>query len=813
MIESLLRDLRIAVRSLSRSPGFAAVAIVTLALGISATTTVFSVVYGVLFRPLPFPNADRLVQIVQLLPRRGAETSPARAGLTLAQIAEWQATSRTLSGIGYATETRVALTDVSTPVLLLGAQVSVGLFRALGVDPMLGRMFLDADAQQGSTDVVILGYRTWRRHFGSDPQVVDKAVVLNDRRHRVIGVMPDGFDFPSLATSASMSLDSEGRLDSNPEFWIPFAALPRASGPAAPKAGLTFVQTFALVRPGSTIEQAAAEARTLMPARTDGRYPIELVSARVEQGRIIRPVLLLFQTGVAFVLFIACANVVNLLLARAGHRRHDLAVRRSLGASRTQLARYAAAEGVVLATVAGGIGILLTFLMVTLFRQLPPYLLPRMNEIRVDGSVLVFTFALSLCSGAAVGLFAAARVLRGDRAGWLRPSGESAVTVSRRQRPSRLLVIAEIAVGVVLLAGASLLLTSVVRLTSVDPGFQPSGLLTFRVGLPPARYPNAEAQHAFYDELSAAVRGIEGVESVAAANTGGIAFDLSVGGRGQPDAIVQYRVVTPQYFSTLRARLTGGRDLTVADRATRANVAIVNETFVRRFISGHPVGQRMQFYEWPDLTIVGVVRDTMSTRIDDPIWPAVYLPQETGSLTFGAPTYVVRTAGDPRALVKPVRETVRRLDNRLVVSEATTVDALLERGFTSSRVYGATSAGLAIVAVMLAVVGLYGVLAYSVGSRTREIGIRIALGAQSRAIVASVVRDGMAMVAAGVVIGIAGAVYLSRFLEALLFGVTPHDVTTLAGAAAAFIAVATVACYFPSKHAVQVDPVAALRSE
>ena len=499
-MESVFRDLRIAARGLLRNPGFTAVAVLTLALGIGATTAVFSVVYGVLFRPLPFPNADRLVQIIQT---REGESGRSRPGLTLGQVTEWRATSRTLSNIGYSGEERARLTGVETPVLLLGARVSVTLFGALGALPLLGRTFVEEDEQTGNTDVVILNYRTWSSRFGSDSQIVDKRITLNERPYRVLGVMPEGFGFPSLAFSPAMSLNSAGELDDDPEFWTPIPARPRPAPPLPAGAGGTLVPTFALLRPGVTIEQAAAEANTLMPAWAGERRRVELVDLRIEQARTVRPILLLFQSGVVFVLFIACVNVVNLLLARASDRRNELAIRLTLGATRAQIARHAASEGLLLALGGGALGCLLAYQATYALRALPPYLLPRMDEIRVDTTVLAFTCALSVASGIVVGLFTAARVLRGDRSLWLGRRAASLATLPRRQHPSRVLVIAEIAAGIVLLAGAGLLLTSFARLTSVDPGFEPSGVFTFRVGLPQSRYRTAAAQFGFYDQLAA----------------------------------------------------------------------------------------------------------------------------------------------------------------------------------------------------------------------------------------------------------------------------------------------------------------------
>lgn len=370
MTEVLIRDIRLAARGLFRSPGFTAAAVLTLAFGIGATTAVFSVVYGVMLRPLPFLNADRLVQVVQLLPPPPGGGERGRAGLTPDQITEWRATSRTLAHIGYSSPTSVSLTDIPVPVRLNGATVSMPLFRALGVAPLLGRIFVEEDELAGNNQVVILNYSTFAQRFGASPDVIDRSVTMNGRPYRVIGVMPEGFGFPSLA-SPSMSLNSAGELSDVPEFWVPRVAQSRPVAPAT--AGMTLVETFALLRPGVTLQEATAEVNTLMPARVSSRFPIELVSARVEQARDVRPVLLLFQAAVLCVLFIACANVINLLLARASTRRRELMIRLALGASRLQVGRYAVIEAVLIGLAGGVVGCVLAYQAVALFRTLPPY--------------------------------------------------------------------------------------------------------------------------------------------------------------------------------------------------------------------------------------------------------------------------------------------------------------------------------------------------------------------------------------------------------------------------------------------------------
>lgn len=812
MIDSIARDMRFAARGLLRSWGFTLAAVLTLAFGIGATATVFSVVYGVMLRPLPFPTADRLVQVVQLLPGPPGGGEPHRSGLTPDQITEWRATSRTLEHIGYYSHTSLSLTGVTTPVRLNGAGISMPLFRALGVAPVKGRIFVEEEELPGNDNVVVLSHSTWAGRFGSSSDILERSITLNGRPYRVIGVMPEHFGFPSLATP-SMSLNSAGALDDAPEFWVPIAARPRPMGPIS-GGGMTLVRTYALLRPDVSVQEATAEVNTLMPARVGQRFPIELVSARVEQSRSVRPVLLLFQAAVLFVLFIACANVINLLLARAASRRRELMIRLALGASRLQVARYAMAEALLIGLAGGTLGCLLAFQSVALFRTLPPYVLPRLSEIRVDAVVLALACAVSIAAGILVGLVTAVRTLRADGdpgfSAW-QPRGGSA---GRVHRPSRVLVIAETAAGVILLAGAALLLSSFVRLTQVERGFDPEGVFTFRISLP-ARYQNAGAQYAFHDGLAASLRRIPGVDAVGASawmlGQGATAFAVTIDGR-KLNADIAFQTITPGVFETLQVPLRG-RDFSARDRAARAGTAIVNQAFASRFFPDRdPIGQHVQFLSWPALEIIGVAGDTRTRELDTEINPAIYLPQDTSAAGFGAPTYVVRVTRRT-GIAAAVRAAAAHLDADAVVFDAAPLGAVLARSVTTPKLYSATAFGFAGVAVALAALGLYGVLSYSVGTRTREFGIRIAIGASSRTVIRTVMQEALGTVLLGVAFGLMGALYLSRFLKALLYGVQPHDPATLAAVAGLFLLVAALACYVPARRATRVDPMAALRAE
>jgi predicted permease len=799
MTEAILRDLRFAARGLARTPSFTAAAVLTLAIGIGATAAVFSVVYGVLLRPLPFPTADRLVQVIQLLPARDGG-APARAGLTPEQIAEWRATSRTLAEIGSYAPASLSLTDVPIPLRLNGSSISVPLFRALGVAPVRGRALAADDETPGNEQVVLLSHGLWTARFGGSEEILQRTLTLGNKPYRVIGVMPRGFGFPSLARPG-MSLNADGGLSDAPEFWIPMVKQARPAGPAT--GGMSLVPTFALLAPGITRTQAAAEANSLMPARVDRRFQIELVSARDEQGRDVRRVLLLFQAAVLFVLFIACANVTNLLLARAASRRRELMVRLAIGASKAQIARFALAESAIIGAAGGVAGCALAFEAVALIRALPPYVLPRLAEVRVDTVVLALACTVAIGSGLLVGLWTVVRML-----------GAASLTAGRPHRPSRVLVVAETAAGVLLLAGAALLLGSFVRLARVDRGFDPASVYSFRVSLP-ARLQAPAAQHAFHDQLAAAMKALPGIESVGAVErslgSGATGFTLIIDGR-KTQTPIGFQAMTPGVFGTLRIPLRG-RDFTAADRAGTAAAVIVNDSFARKHLPGRdPIGQRIGFQDWPALEIVGVAADIRPTDAAAAVTPAIFMPVELGR-GFGAPTYLVRTPMAAAALVPRIRDAVARIDTNAVVFDTTSLDALLARQVTTPKFYGLTATGFALVAMALAALGLYGVLSYSVTARTRELGIRIAIGATPRRLIGAVMRDALVAVAAGVAIGLAGAFYSSRFLEALLFGVTPNDPATLAAVASVFFAVALAAAYVPARRASRVDPIVALRVE
>ena len=831
-MQVMLHDLLIAARSLRRSPGFTAAALLTLALGIGMTTAVFSVVYGVLFRPLPFPNAERVVAVTELSPS-GNPADPYRSGLSPEQLQTWRVRSKTTSEIGLYDSISATLTGVGAPVRLVGAEVSAGIFAALGTKPLKGRIFVREDEERGAEPAVILSYDTWVSRAGADADIIGRSLTLDNRMHRVVGVMPRGFGFPSVA-GPSAPLNSEGRPADTPEVWVPIP-------PRNPDDGTRVREAIALLKPGATITQAVAEGSIILrPATTAGQAPpagfrfVELVPLGESAASSSRPILLTFQAGVALVLLIACVNVINLLLARAASRRAELSVRAALGATRGRLIRFAVAEALVLAFTGGALGSALAYVMVVAVRRLPPHALPRLSEIQFDGTVLAFACALSTAAGLTVGVMAALRSLRRDIWQWVHAAGSrGAGATAGRQRPSRVLVVGEIALAMVLLAGAGLLLNSFVRLLDVEPGIKPDRVLMLRVTLPAASYRSPAMAAEFSRSYAEAIRSLPGVGSVGIAADGYV-IGSSTGSSLQsvdgvpikrPDmsqpgwekdierSMAWFRRVGPGFIETLGIPVRGGRDFSLADLRPQSATAIVSETFARmHFGDRDPVGRYIGF--GGQHQIVGVVGDVRSHPRGKPAGE-IDLPidESDEGLDSSSLVVVARAVGDPIALVPALRRALTRFDPQLAAYDVMTMDRYLARSFVSPRFYGLVSTAFAVVALLLAAIGLYGVLAYSVAARRQELGLRIAVGADARTLLAGVMGQGLALTAAGIAAGAAGAYYASRYLEAQLFGVTTHDPITFAAVAMLFLVVGAVACYVPARRATRVDPIVALRCE
>jgi len=809
-------DLRYAARSLGRSRGFTTVAVLTLALGIGAATAIFSVVNAVLLRPLPYPNGDQIVQVFQLIERPNLGT-PLRGGLTPDQFQIWRSRARGLSHIGVHGVRTYTLTGTAEAVRLHGAAVTPSLFPLLGVAPLVGRVFEPEEAQPGAEPVVLLSQDTWKRYLGSDPDVLGRLLTLEGNPYRVVGVMPRRFAFPSLNYR-----NDAGALDDLPQFWVPVGLQPPNPNPTT---DVAMMPTLARLAPEMTVAQAETEANTLVPPiRPERPVRVEIVTLREELVAPVRPALLMLQTGVGFLLLIACANVTNLLLARGSARQRELGIRLALGAGRGQLARGIVVETLLLSAGGGTLGCALAWWGTLLLRTLPPGNVPRIAETTVDGQVLLFALGVSVATGLLVGVVTA---VRANRSNPLRSLRETAAGDGRETsaRPSSVLAIAQVAAATVLLVGAALLANSFLRLTQVDPGFNPDDVVSFQIALPRYRYGDTSQQQQLYTQIHDALAALPDADAVMLGNSlptlramraGGLLID---GERATPP-VVATRMVTPGFFRGLGMPLRQGRGLTDRDIVGQPPVAVVNEAFARQhFPTREALGAEFEILRSPEpIRIVGVVGNTAPPAMDGTTTPEIYFsylqfptpnPRFTPLTTLAG---AIRTTSDPGAMADSIRNTIRQLDPDLAVDNLVTMAQLQSDTLARARFYLFAAAGLALVALLLAAIGIYGVLAYAVSQRTQELGIRIALGADAAGLVRMVSMQGLGLALAGLAIGLVGAVWMTQFLESLLFGITTRDPMTLLAVVFAFVLAALAACYVPARRATRVDPLASLRA-
>ena len=802
---SLLHDVRVAARSLGKTPGFTAVVILTLALGIGANAAIFSVLNAVILRPLPYPSSDR---IMTLWTNNDVQGWPEDVS-GFPNFSDWRAQNTTFVEMAAFTGATRAITGSGEPEQLRGAVVFPTFFTVRGVSPARGRALTmeDFDADRR---VVVLSDDLWRRRFGADPRILGTTIQLGGVPHEVVGVMPDRFSFPSRGT----------------EFWIPFAKAvtndPR---------GNFWLQVIGRLEPGVTVERASAELSTIA-ARLEKEYPatneklgVTIIPLHENTVGDVRPALLLLMGAVGFVLLIACANVANLLLARGATRAREIAVRAALGAGRGRIVRELLTESITLAIAGGALGLLLAKWGVDLLVALGPDALPRMHEVTVDGTMMVFTLLASLVTALLFGLPPALRASSVDLSETMKQGTRSMSAARGGARVRRALVVSEIALALMLLIGAGLLVASFRRLSSVDAGFSGDGLLTARINLPQGKFPQPALARAFYADLLERARALPGVQS--AAYTTSLPLSSLVNGSliqidGRPpmpdldQKEVRRSIISPEYFSTLGIRLLAGRAFTAQDRGDTTNVVIVNETMkTLHFLGEDPVGRRMR---WgcvsdgcPWMTVVGVVNDTKQDGLDEFVRPEVYTSYlQQPRLAF---SIALRTGGDPAALAPLLRTTLRALDPDVPLSGVATMEQLTAESVATRRFNTLLLAIFSSLALVLAIVGIYGVMSYSVSQRRQEVGIRMALGAHASQVVRLVLREAMTLAGIGIAIGVAISIAVTRLLGTLLFEVSATDVTTFTVTAAILASVALAASYIPARRAAGVDPLVALRSE
>jgi putative ABC transport system permease protein len=798
-METLIKDVRYGVRSLLKRPGFTAVAIVTLALGIGVNSAIFSVINAVLLRPLPYLEPDRLLTL------RSNQSAP--------DLADIEAQSRAFSKLGGLVAQPLDYTAGSEPVQFQIGMVTGGFFQMLGVQPERGRFITAEDDKTGGPHVVMLSHELWRREFGGDQQIIGKTIPLSGNVYTIIGVMPAGFDTPRDKTEA----------------WVPV----RVANPiAANFRGVHFLRTYGRLAAGASIEQARSEMQvidqnlaTQYPADNKNRSTILIPLHEQIVGQSRTPLLVLFA-AVSLVLLIACANFANLLLARAAEREREFIIRAALGAGRWRLIRQLLTESVLVAVAGGAVAVLLAVWGTSLLVALKPENLPRLQEIGVDARVLSFTFGLSLLTGLIFGLLPAWAASRGGVNEALKEGGRSATAGGARQRLRSTFVVVQLAVALILLVGAGLLIKTFWQLRSIETGFNPDRLLTMRIELPEARYQEVAKQTQFRTRALEGINSLPGVQAamVSELPLSGDSLDHNFLIDGRPpidpgdEPSLETRSVLGNYFRTMQIPLRAGRDFGPQDFADKAPlVGIPNDALVRQYFPGEdPLGKRIRWAREREIrwiTIVGVVGDIKHFGLDLPELPALYSPYPQAAPWKRWMTLVARTQSDPAGMTQAVKEQVWRVDSQLPLTKVQTMHKVAAASFAARRFNMLLLAIFAGLALVLAAVGIYGVMSYAVTQRTQEIGIRMALGAQASDVLKLIVRNGMTLTLIGTAAGLAGAFALTRLMTTMLFGVTPTDVGTFATVALLLIAVAFLACYLPARRATKVDPLVALRYE
>jgi putative ABC transport system permease protein len=819
MWEQAGQDLGYAVRTLVRTPSVTLPAVGTLALGIGLTTAIFSVVYGVLLRPLPFPDPDRLL-VLQTIRADGGVIDEGVSPPNFMSLLEEE--SRVFERLAGAVGTDRTLTGIGDARSVESARVSAGFFEVMGARPVLGRTFRPEENQPGRTHVVMIGHALWQQQFGGDSGVIGRSVLLNGVSHAVIGVMQDGFDYPS------------GRA-----LWVPqpygqhYFSATSVDG----RKNNAFVRVVGRLHPGATLDAARAELLAVA-RRLEDRFPATNAAVRFEplplHGELvgdIRAPLLLILGAVAFVLLIATGNVAGLLLARAVSRREEIALRGALGAGRGRIVRQLVTESLVLGAAGGSLGLLLAFWATDRIVAAQAPVLARLgliDAVRVDGAALAFAAAVTIVAALLAGLFPAFRAVEDGLAGTLQSAGRGGGASHRARRLRSALVIGQLALAVVLLHGAGLLLHSFIRLTAVDPGFRTRDVLSFQLSLPGATYNSRQRVQAFFDALFERAKHQPGVTSIGAisrlpiGSAGGFRSRFRVEGGelvGTEEPSIGARIVTPGYFPTIDIPVLRGRGISEHDGDWSLPVVVINQAAVARFFPGEdPIGRRLVKFTYDPIeeaadafTIVGVVADVRSRGLAVAPQPEAYFAHAQVPLTDMA--IVIRTSGNPLGQVAAVRSELKAVDPAIPVPNVRTLDRVVADSLDRPRFLTTLVSLFSAVALTLAAVGIFGLLSFAVARRTREMGIRIALGASPRSLVGAIIRDASVLVTLGMTIGLGAALALTQVLRSELFGVSPTDPVTLAAVLVTLGTTALTASLVPAWRAAAVDPMVALRAE
>ena len=815
-METLIKDIRYGIRSLSKRPGFAAVAVITLALGIGANTAIFSVVNATLLRPLPFKDPDRLVMVWGYLPQlaQQGDKFPSSAGNYLGLVKD----TKSYDQLSAFRQWTWQLTHSGEPERLEGVRVSANFFNAVGARPLLGQTFTSAQDAEGAAPVAVISYRLWQREFGADQKVLGKSLTLDGRTVTIVGVMPRGFDFPGGANMIP-GLQFATRND----IWIPLAM----TADERKNQGSLNMAVLGRLKEGVSVSQAQNETRTVqtsLPLGTVG-YTVNLVPLQKQMVGNIKTLLLVLLATVAIVLLIACANVGNLLLARASSRRKEIAVRSALGAARWRIIRQLLTESMLLSLGGGSLGFLIAIWGTPLLVSFIPERVPRIHEVNVDFRVLGFAFLVSLITGIVFGLAPALQASRVNLNESLKESARGVSGSLRQNRLSAFLIVSEVSLAVVLMIGAALLTKSFVRLLEVNPGFDPSQTLTMEISLPtapPSKYADEQQQVAFFQQLLEKVNQTPGVISAGAVLslplTGAVeSTNLFIDGRPRPPVAqapeADYTIVTPGYFRAQGIPMLKGRTFTDQDNKDATGVIVINEALAQRYWPNEePVGKRLTVaFEKTPREIVGVVASAKQRALSADARATMYLPQLQRPTT--GMTIVIRTIGDPLLLAGIARSQAHALDPTIPVTNVRTMDEIFSASVEQQRFSMLLVALFGGLAVVLAAIGIYGVMGYTVTQRKHEIAVRIALGARTNQVLKLVLKEGLTLALLGIGIGLIGAFGITRLMSSLLFEVKPTDLQTFATVSALLIVVAVVACIVPARRATKVDPLVALRYE
>ncbi|HKG48722.1 MAG TPA: ABC transporter permease [Pyrinomonadaceae bacterium] len=800
-------DIRYALRNLLRRPTFTLIAVVTLALGIGANTAIFSAINALLLKPLPFPELDRVVAVWDKLPSRGVMHNE----VAIANYLDWQSQSQSFEQLALYRWWSANLTGIDLPERIQGFLVTANFLDVTGIKPIMGRSFSAEENQPGKDQVAVITHSLWQRRFGGDPNILNKTITINSVVRTVVGVMPERFNFPKGA-----------------EIYSPLQMTPELMK----SRGNHSYYVIGRLKSGASIESAQAEIDHIN-ARLEQQFPetnkgwgATVFPIVADTVRTYDTALWVMMAAVGFVLLIACANVANLMLARASGRQKEIAVRAALGASRWRIVRQLLTESLIVALIGGALGILIGFWGVDALRAANPAdaakYAPGWYQLGINSTVLLFTLGLSVTSGVVFGLAPALQMSKPNLNDSLKEGTRGTTGASHRLRSS--LVVFEVALSLVLLVGAGLLIRSFLSLLRTDPGFNPDNMLTMNLVLPGAKYKDQPARAAFYSDLVQRVKAQPGVESTAVVNyvpLGGSNSSNSYLVEGEPEPAAgqehtgRYRVATPDYFRTMDISIVRGRAFTEQDKAGAPPVVIVNETLARQHWTGQdPLGKRIRFYgpldKAPWMEVVGVIKD-VKHDLNLPVEPEYYLPHAQDA--WSGMVLVARTSVEPSSLAGALRQQVWTIDKDQPVFDVKTMQEVRS---ISVAIYSFSSVMLAIfagVALVLAAVGIYGVMAFAVTQRTQEIGIRMALGARTSDVLSLVVKHGMKLALLGVVIGLAGSWALTRFIAKLLVGVQATDLLTFSLVSACLLVAAFVACYLPARRATKVDPLVALRYE